>query len=186
MRHLLVLVCLAALIGGAWAARGEDASFVLASLDASPGASPAAASPVAGGSSGLGLTQTEWERLHGPGTTESFPSYEGGQYTVGYLDTRVYLLNWTPPEPIPTLAQAQALAPTLYPTDAQLTRSEVSAANNPVDRFVSAWLAEAFGPDYPLWRADSVGSFSVNYHVDPYGSGAVTSIVYQLGEPMFF
>jgi len=121
-------------------------------------------------SQGLGLSKTDWEKLHGSGTTlaPGIPSfqYEKGQYQIIMIDDRVTQLQryWLS-QPV-SLDMAKEESKKLYPVDAKIIKSVVTSTKDNVDIFFSDIVKQAFASSQNsglLWPGGAPGNFTVTY-----------------------
>lgn len=104
-------------------------------------------------SGGLGLAQTDWERLHGSGRPDNasspmFFQYEGGKLqvqfsemssrNVGYIE-RV----WGDRDAVP-IEEARRESKNFIPSDAKFVRTFTSRSGNTVDLYTSQSLKDRF------------------------------------------
>ena len=132
-------------------------------------------------SGGLGLTQEEWEQLHGLGSADpsGFISYENGTYLVGFQEGKVWHIErpWGPETPL-TVEDARAESQNLIPADRQYLQA-YSPEGRPdlvVDLYLSPSLASRFSGDW--WTGGEPGNFTVTYSVSGY---SVSRMVIALG-----
>jgi hypothetical protein len=144
---------------------------------------PAPAAPTARpfASGGLGLSRSEWERLHGAPTRDDglFLSYKDGAYVATFVYGNLHHAErvWGDRNPV-TLQVAREVGKTLIPVDAQLVRSYVAPGSRDVDLYRSESLKTRFAPDDPAWVGAEPGVLIVIYRA---ATGPVTSIVVATG-----
>jgi endonuclease YncB( thermonuclease family) len=125
--------------------------------------------PVPYASGGLGLSRSEWERVHGAGTAADFGvEYEQGRYIVQFQDDRVWYIErqWSSPV---LLEDAQAQGVQLIPHDSQLVQS-YSPENLP-ELVVDLYQSDSLAPLFANWAGGSAGRLEVVCGVLPDGVG---------------
>ena len=136
---------------------------------------------------GLGLSKTDWEKLHGPGTPNApgLPSFQYAQneYLIITANDRVAQIErrWTTQPVILDVAKEESKK--LYPTDAKFIKSVETASNKDyVEVFFSEMAKQAFASvpgTTPLWSGGSPGNFTVTYRQA--ANHQIESIVIALG-----
>lgn len=138
-------------------------------------------------SGGLGLTRTEWERLHGRGLEMPDPEgevrkaqYEGTKYTVFYSDDDL-ITALIVEYPNDSIVKARAKSKEYVPSDTQVVKADLRA--DPPENYdlcFSQWLSTVyppgtspwFGTSYSdIWLGTSAGTFDVEYHLNYTNTG---------------
>jgi hypothetical protein len=142
-----------------------------------------AAPPFASG--GLGLSRTEWEKVHGQPTRSSiFLEYDGGRLVVGLLESNVWHIEriWMRGEAV-ALEAARNDARSYLPSDANLTQSVDRGDGRIVDIYSSSILASRFAST--AWNGGRAGTFTIQYRFRTPADRMVVSAMFRLGDAGF-
>ncbi|MEK6288512.1 MAG: hypothetical protein AABO57_22575 [Acidobacteriota bacterium] len=132
-------------------------------------------------SGGLGLSRTEWERLHGHTTNQdsgySYYKDEPGQFIINFMGRGAAYIKRSYDDPAGvTLEEARKESQKLIPQDSRLIRT-YNASAGPVDLYFSDALKPIFPTD-DYWIHGEPGNFIVLYFSD---HGIIDSFVIGLG-----
>jgi hypothetical protein len=142
-------------------------------------------------SGGLGLSQAQWEQVHGPPSKPAPSPREMAVYapweTVQVsrnINAELFQRRW-PPSSGPTQEEAKAEATKVFPADARFLRSYKPDADTTADLYHSDWLVDRFpqtsqagGQTIHTWKGASPGDFAVFYDMR---GGRVTMLTVGLG-----
>jgi hypothetical protein len=131
-------------------------------------------------SGGLGLSKAEWEQEHiEDDTSDMFTNYDGGKYSVTFVDDKIQYLERVFTDGQPTLDVARSEAQTLIPEDSQFleTYSPEGLPELIVDLYISESLGERSESDW-VWFDSEIGTFIAIYGVF---DGRVTRMIIATG-----
>jgi hypothetical protein len=137
-------------------------------------------------SGGLGLSQNQWEAVHGAGVDSAgMHAYEDQRYVLTYHTRNINHLEVSLPDSY-TIDDARAVAITFTPTDSTLVKTYTSDTGQIVDLYHSDTLADRFPATVTIgtsevssWLNAEPGDFIVIYRPSP--DGGVSGLVFGLG-----
>jgi len=119
-------------------------------------------------SGGIGLSQTDWEAIHGaPMVGQSHNQYEDGHYAVWLQDEAVFKLEFGWDEPVEQ-ESATAEVETYLPQDAILTEDFYAprTGDGPIALRVHRYESGSIANQFPRTTPAATGSISVIYQED--------------------